>query len=91
MSVDADCALTVSGQAYRVQEYVFVQPPCVDLSSTQSNDDMKGSNVHEFWVAKILEFRAKDECHVYARVSSEDHLLILELTLSPGILDVLAG
>lgn len=91
MSVDADCALTVSGQAYRVQEYVFVQPPGVAFSSTQSSDDAKGSNVQEFWVAKILEIRAKDEGHVYARVTLEDYLLMLELTLSLGILDVLAG
>jgi len=42
---------------------------------------MEESSVHEFWVARILEIRAKDEEHVYARVISDDHFIMLELTL----------
>lgn len=70
MSIDAnDVVLPVSEQVYRNQEYVFVHPQGVGLSVAQSEDDMEESGVHEFWVAKILEIRAKDEGHVYARVT----------------------
>jgi hypothetical protein len=66
---------------YENQDYVFVQPlGCV--SRAQSKVVMEESDVHEFWVAKILEIRAKDEEHVYARVIADDHSIILELTLS---------
>lgn len=71
--------LTVSEQVYKLQDYVFVQPPD-GVSGVQSNAVMEESGVHEFWVARILEIRAKDEGHVYARVIAEDHSIMLELT-----------
>jgi hypothetical protein len=54
-----------------------VQPPGEDLSGAQADDNMKEPAVHEFWVAKILEFRASDEAHVYARVKLDNHLFML--------------
>lgn len=65
---------------YETQDYVFVRPPDGVLEP-QSKVVMEESSVHEFWVARILEIRAKDEEYVYARVISDDHFIMLELTL----------
>jgi hypothetical protein len=77
--MDANVVLTASEQKYRIHDYVFVQPH-EDLSGAQSKVVMKESDAREFWVAKILEIRAKDEDHAYARVIANDHSIMLELT-----------
>jgi hypothetical protein len=72
VSIGANDVLTVSEQVYRNQDYVFVQPQTVELSGAQSKVDTEESGIQEFWVAKILEIRAKDEGHVYARVITDN-------------------
>lgn len=79
MIIVANDILTVSEQVYGNRDYVFVQPPD-GVSGSQSRVVTDESGVHDFWVGRILEIRAKDEDHVYARVIADDHSIMLELT-----------
>lgn len=52
---------SVDNVDYQKNDYVFVAPPSLVLDG---NDDER-----KFWVAQILEIRAKDSRHVYALIA----------------------
>ncbi|KAH8745121.1 hypothetical protein F5883DRAFT_373863, partial [Diaporthe sp. PMI_573] len=49
--------LIANGCKFSIDDYVFV-----------SNENSVDSNKEQEWVSRILEIRASDERHVYARV-----------------------
>ncbi|KFY08472.1 hypothetical protein V492_06200 [Pseudogymnoascus sp. VKM F-4246] len=52
---------TVDSTNYRKGDYVYIRPPDIKLDG---DDDER-----KYWVARILEIRAKDQRHVYALVA----------------------
>jgi hypothetical protein len=58
----------VNGNKYRTDDFVYVAND--DSVKAQETARQEGSPLHSThcWVAKILEIRAADEHHVYARV-----------------------
>ncbi|KFY58090.1 hypothetical protein V496_06246 [Pseudogymnoascus sp. VKM F-4515 (FW-2607)] len=59
MQEHAQC--TVGGESYRKNDYVYVRPP--NLKHVGDDDNVK------FWVAHVLEIRAKSAGHVYAVIA----------------------
>jgi hypothetical protein len=62
--------LPVAGDHYSNSEYVFVRHDGV-----KENDSDK-ADCKDYWVAKILEVRAIDSSHVYARVCADIYIYI---------------
>jgi hypothetical protein len=65
-SNDTDYARAVAGDTYSNKEYVWVRPSEPD-TGTILTDEQK-LDKRSYWVAKVLEVRARDASHVYARV-----------------------
>jgi hypothetical protein len=56
--------MVVESEDYRIGEYVYVNPERSEThTGTRFNDE------RDFWTARILQIKALDPTHVYARVS----------------------
>lgn len=76
----------VAGDHYSNSEYVFVRH---DGIKDKDNDDK--ADCKDYWVAKILEVRASDSSHVYARVfTSNVYIYVAIINTFLGVLAILA-
>ncbi|KJZ68463.1 hypothetical protein HIM_12150 [Hirsutella minnesotensis 3608] len=64
-------SFVLNGARYRIGDFVCVANDKSARRREADNDDIRNENVRDpadFWIAKILEIKALDDKHVYARV-----------------------
>ena len=58
----------MNGQKYQIDDFVFVANDNTVELQKQGNQAILNARASNFWVGQILEIRAIDDHHVYARI-----------------------